>query len=86
MFALVIAASMLRGAGSEALTWDHVHLAFQDPHAATEWYIKYLGATARPDGMDGVLVTVGSWKLDNNKMHRIYDSRFRHWTREFSPA
>lgn len=54
MFALVIAVAPLRGAGAEALTWDHMHLAFPDPHAATEWYIKYLGATARPDGMDGV--------------------------------
>jgi predicted enzyme related to lactoylglutathione lyase len=39
---------------TEALTYDHMHLAFPDPHAATEWYIKYLGAAARPDGMDGV--------------------------------
>lgn len=55
LFALMIVAAPLRGAaGTEALTWDHIHLAFQDPHAATGWYIKYLGATARPDGMDGV--------------------------------
>jgi len=39
---------------TEALTYDHMHFAFPDPHASTEWYIKYLGATARPDGMDGV--------------------------------
>jgi len=51
---LVIAAAPLRGAGTEALTWDHIHMAFEDPHAVTGWYIKYLGATARPDGMDGV--------------------------------
>ena len=38
----------------EALTFDHMHLAFPDPHGSTEWYIKYLGAAARPDGMDGV--------------------------------
>jgi predicted enzyme related to lactoylglutathione lyase len=54
IFALMIAAAPVRGAGTEALTWDHMHLAFPDPHAATEWYIKYLGAAARPDGMDGV--------------------------------
>lgn len=41
-------------AATEALTFDHIHLAFPDTHAATEWYITYLGATARPDGMDGV--------------------------------
>jgi predicted enzyme related to lactoylglutathione lyase len=39
---------------TEALTYDHIHLAFPDTRASTEWYIKYLGATARPDGMDGV--------------------------------
>ena len=39
---------------AEALTYDHMHLAFPDPAAATAWYIKYLGATARPDGMNGV--------------------------------
>ena len=39
---------------TEALTYDHMHLALPDPHASTEWYIKYLGATARPDGLDGV--------------------------------
>lgn len=54
IFGLAIAVVPLRGAATEALTWDHIHLAFQDPHAATAWYIKYLGATARPDGMDGV--------------------------------
>jgi len=51
---LVIAAARFRAAGTEALTWDHIHLAFEDPHVSTAWYIKYLGATARPDGMDGV--------------------------------
>jgi predicted enzyme related to lactoylglutathione lyase len=39
---------------TEALTYDHMHLAFPDTKASTAWYIKYLGATARPDGMDGV--------------------------------
>jgi predicted enzyme related to lactoylglutathione lyase len=39
---------------TEALTYDHMHLAFPDTKASTGWYIKYLGATARPDGMDGV--------------------------------
>src|SRR3954468_2539636 len=39
---------------TEWLTYDHMHLAFPDTAASTEWYIKYLGATARPDGMDGV--------------------------------
>lgn len=38
----------------EALTYDHMHLAFPDTKASTAWYIKYLGAAARPDGMDGV--------------------------------
>ena len=38
----------------EALTYDHMHLAFPDTKASTAWYIKYLGATARPDGADGV--------------------------------
>lgn len=42
-------------AGREALTYDHMHLAFPDTKASTAWYINYLGATARPDGMDGVL-------------------------------
>jgi len=31
-----------------------MHLAFPDTKASTAWYIKYLGATARPDGADGV--------------------------------
>jgi predicted enzyme related to lactoylglutathione lyase/catechol 2,3-dioxygenase-like lactoylglutathione lyase family enzyme len=39
---------------TEALTYDHMHLAFPDTKASTAWYIKYLGATARPDGADGV--------------------------------
>lgn len=39
---------------TEALTYDHMHLAFPDTKASTAWYIKYLGAAARPDGMDGV--------------------------------
>lgn len=51
--ALVCGHAVLHAA-PEALTYDHIHLAFPDTHAATEWYIKYLGATARPDGMDGV--------------------------------
>jgi predicted enzyme related to lactoylglutathione lyase len=38
----------------EALTYDHMHLAFPDTKASTAWYIRYLGAAARPDGMDGV--------------------------------
>ena len=52
-FALVFAHALLHAA-PEPLTYDHIHLAFPDTHAATEWYIKYLGAAARPDGMDGV--------------------------------
>jgi predicted enzyme related to lactoylglutathione lyase len=57
MASLILALTLLaplRAHATEALTYDHMHLAFPDPHAATEWYIKYLGATARPDGMDGV--------------------------------
>src|SRR5690242_2431422 len=49
-----LAGNLLAAGPTEALTYDHMHLAFPDTHAATEWYIKYLGATARPDGMDGV--------------------------------
>ena len=52
--ALALTAAPLRAAPTEALTFDHIHLAFPDTRAATEWYIKYLGATARPDGADGV--------------------------------
>jgi catechol 2,3-dioxygenase-like lactoylglutathione lyase family enzyme len=52
---LFACAGIVSAAGqTEALTYDHIHLAFPDTRAATEWYIKYLGATARPDGMDGV--------------------------------
>src|SRR4030095_6286016 len=39
---------------TEALACDQMHLAFPDTKASTAWYIKYLGATARPDGADGV--------------------------------
>ena len=39
---------------TEPLTYDHMHLAFADTAAATAWYIRYLGALARPDGTDGV--------------------------------
>jgi catechol 2,3-dioxygenase-like lactoylglutathione lyase family enzyme len=39
---------------AEALTYDHIHISVTDTKAATAWYIKHLGATARPDGMDGV--------------------------------
>mgnify|MGYP003338661261 CR=1 FL=1 len=39
---------------AEALTYDHVHLGVPDPKVATEWYVKYLGAARRPDGMPGV--------------------------------
>jgi lactoylglutathione lyase len=39
---------------AEALTYDHMHISVTDTKAATAWYIKHLGATARPDGMDGV--------------------------------
>jgi predicted enzyme related to lactoylglutathione lyase/catechol 2,3-dioxygenase-like lactoylglutathione lyase family enzyme len=51
---LVLGWIPMHAATTEALTYDHIHLAFPDTHAATEWYIKYLGATARPDGADGV--------------------------------
>jgi len=54
LLALALTALPLRAASTEALTYDHMHLAFPDTRAATEWYIKYLGATARPDGADGV--------------------------------
>jgi predicted enzyme related to lactoylglutathione lyase len=47
-------AAPLPAAAAEALTYDHMHLAFPDPHAATAWYIRYLGASPRPDGLDGV--------------------------------
>jgi hypothetical protein len=30
----------------------------------------------QPDGVDGVLVTVGSGKLKNGEVHVIYDLRF----------
>jgi predicted enzyme related to lactoylglutathione lyase len=53
---------------SEALTYDHMHLAFPDTKAATAWYIKYLGATARPDGADGVFfgpIRFNMRKLEN---------------------
>ena len=51
---LVLAFIPVHASATESLTWDHIHLAFPDPHASTEWYIRYLGASARPDGMDGV--------------------------------
>ena len=54
VFATALVAASASAASAEPLTFDHIHLAFPDTHAATEWYIKYLGATARPDGMDGV--------------------------------
>ena len=49
-----VAASASAAGNTEALTYDHMHLAFPDTKASTAWYIKYLGATARPDGADGV--------------------------------
>jgi len=56
VFACLVAVSGSASAAdqTEALTYDHIHLAFPDTKASTAWYIKYLGATARPDGMDGV--------------------------------
>ena len=49
-----IAAGASAAGNPEALTFDHMHLAFPDTKASTAWYIKYLGATARPDGAEGV--------------------------------
>src|SRR6185503_328074 len=49
-----VAANAFGAGHTEALTYDHMHLAFPDTKASTAWYIKYLGATARPDGADGV--------------------------------
>lgn len=51
---LAFAASVFAAGSPETLTYDHMHLAFPNTKAATARYIKYLGATARPDGMDGV--------------------------------
>ena len=51
---VIVALTSIRASASEPLTFDHIHLAFPDTHAATAWYIRYLGATARADGMDGV--------------------------------
>lgn len=51
---LVVVCLPVPAGATEPLTWDHIHLAFADPHASTEWYIRYLGASPRPDGMDGV--------------------------------
>jgi predicted enzyme related to lactoylglutathione lyase len=64
---------VLQGAAPEALTYDHVHLAFPDTRAATEWYIKYLGATARPDGMDGVFF--GPIRFNMRKAASVVGSR-----------
>jgi predicted enzyme related to lactoylglutathione lyase len=54
--AFIVAYAALAGTAraTESLTYDHMHLAFPDPAASTAWYIRYLGATARPDGMNGV--------------------------------
>ena len=55
---------------TEALTYDHMHLAFPDTKASTAWYITYLGATARPDGMDGVFfgpIRFNMRRLENPK-------------------
>lgn len=55
---------------TEALTYDHMHLAFPDTKASTAWYIKYLGAAARPDGMDGVFfgpIRFNMRRLENPK-------------------
>ena len=55
---------------TEALTYDHMHLAFPDTKASTAWYIKYLGAAARPDGMDGVFfgpIRFNMRRLENAK-------------------
>ena len=49
-----VAANAFGAGHTEALTYDHMHLAFPDTKASTTWYIKYLGATPRPDGADGV--------------------------------
>ena len=49
-----VATNAFAAGHTEALTYDHMHMAFPDTKAATAWYIKYLGATARPDGADGV--------------------------------
>lgn len=49
-----VATNVLAAGDTEALTYDHMHLAFPDTKASTAWYIKYLGASARPDGADGV--------------------------------
>src|SRR3954470_5172064 len=61
----------LHARAAEALTYDHMHLAFPDPHAATEWYIKYLGATARPDGMDGVFFGPIRFNMQRAQMPRV---------------
>ena len=51
---LIGAATPRLALAAEALTYDHMHISVTDTKAATSWYIKYLGATARSDGMDGV--------------------------------
>ncbi len=65
-----LAGNPLAAGPTEALTYDHMHLAFPDTKASTAWYIKYLGATARPDGMDGVFfgpIRFNMRKLENPK-------------------
>jgi predicted enzyme related to lactoylglutathione lyase/catechol 2,3-dioxygenase-like lactoylglutathione lyase family enzyme len=71
--ALVAGRVVVHGAAAEALTYDHIHLAFPDTRAATEWYIKYLGATARPDGMDGVFF--GPIRFNMRKAAGVVGSR-----------
>jgi catechol 2,3-dioxygenase-like lactoylglutathione lyase family enzyme/predicted enzyme related to lactoylglutathione lyase len=72
-FGLALGHVVLHGAAPEALTYDHIHLAFPDTRAATEWYIKYLGATARPDGMDGVFF--GPIRFNMRKAAGVVGSR-----------
>jgi predicted enzyme related to lactoylglutathione lyase len=65
-----LAGHLFAAGQTEALTYDHMHLAFPDTKASTAWYIKYLGAAARPDGMDGVFfgpIRFNMRKLENPK-------------------
>ena len=57
---------------TEALTYDHIHISVTDTKAATAWYITHLGATARPDGMDGVFF--GSIRFNMRQTDKIVPS------------
>src|SRR5687768_9501883 len=52
---MAAASTVAAGPAAHTVAYDNVHVRVSDPAKASEWYVKYLGATAAPSASGVVL-------------------------------